>query len=75
MRFNSFKILVKDFILKFLLQDRLLFIKDSFIESLLLLNIEFNNKLGIILLLGFSLWDKWKMTNIIQYNIMDCLKT
>ena len=61
--------------MKFLLQDRLSFIKDSFIESLFLFNIEFNNKLGIILLLGFSLWDKWKMTNIIQYNIMDCLKT
>ena len=32
--------------LKFLLQDKLSFIKDSFIESLLLLNIEF--KLGTI---------------------------
>ena len=41
--------------LKILLQTKLSFIKDSFIESLFLFNIEFNNKLGIILLLGFSL--------------------
>ena len=41
--------------LKILLQDKLSFIKDSFIESLLLFNIELNNKLGIILLLGFGL--------------------
>ena len=46
--------------LKFLLQDKLSFIKDSFIESLFLFNIEFNNKLGIILLLGCSLISgKW----------------
>ena len=38
--------------LKFLLQDRLSFTKDSFIESLLLFNIEFDNKLGIIFCLA-----------------------